>query len=116
LNYAKIAYKFLIFVAMGGFFYLYGLPQKAEFVSKLLRTARHENREDKLKGLAEERIRGEICSINDLCEYRPINWTLYPTEDSASTSLLHEFYTNGRKRTFLFRMRYGNLSEVIDMN
>lgn len=112
----KLPTKFLLFVAVGGFFYLFGLPKRAQFVSHLLKSHRLENQSEKIKELAENRIRSEICSINDLCEYRALSWAIYPTDDSLTTSILHEFTTNGSKRKFLFRMRYGNLSEVIDMN
>jgi hypothetical protein len=101
---------------VGSLFYLYGLPKKANFVSQLLGTARNQSREEKLKVLAEEKVRNEICPISDLCDYRPIHWTDFSSPDTASASIVHEFYADEKKMKFLFRMRHGNLDEVINMN
>ncbi len=113
---AQIPTKFLLFVAAGGFFYVFGLPKRADFVNHLLRKARSENREENLKVLVEDKIRGEICSISDMCEYRPAGWREFQMEDSTSASVTHEFYADGVKKVFLFRMRYGAISEVIKLN
>jgi hypothetical protein len=111
----KLPYKLLIFVAMGGYFYLYGLPKRAKFVSLILREHREANREQTIKDLAEEKVRAEICPISDLCEYRPILWRDFQSEDSVSAAIVHEFYSNGNKQVYLFRMRYGVLTEIHDL-
>jgi hypothetical protein len=111
----NLPYKFLLFVAMGGFFYLFGLPKRVDFVSKLMKTNRDTNREEIIKGLVEDRVREEICPISDLCEYRSIAWRDFQSEDSLSGAIIHEFYSNGNKQTYLFRMRYGTLSEIHDL-
>jgi hypothetical protein len=112
----NLPYKLLLFVAVGGFFYLYGLPKRAKFVTDLLSRAKNQSREQQIEALAEAKVRGDICSISDLCEYRPIAWKEFQATDTTSASIVHEFYTDGKKRTMLFRMRYGALSEVIDLN
>ena len=111
----NLPYKFMVFVAMCGFFYLYGLPKRVKFVSHLMSQNRDGNREEIIKGLAEDRIRAEICPISDLCEYRPIGWRDFQSEDSLSAAIVHEFYSNGNKQVYLFRMRYGTLSEIHDL-
>jgi hypothetical protein len=111
----NLPYKFLLFVAVGGFFYLFGLPKRIDFVSKLMKNNRDTNREETIKGLVEDKVRGEICPISDLCEYRPIAWRDFQSEDSMSAAIVHEFYSNGNRQTYMFRMRYGALSEIHDL-
>ena len=102
-------------MAMGGFFYLFGLPKRIDFVSNLRKTNKAEAREKNLKVAAEEKVINSICSPVDLCEYKPIRWSNYLTEGTASESIIHEFFADGKNRKYLFRMRNGSISEVINI-
>ncbi len=112
----NLPYKFLLFVAVGGFFYLHGLPKKAAFISQFLSRSGEKSQEQQIETLAEEKVHGEICSLADLCEYRPIAWKEFHASDTVSASIVHEFYKDGKKCAVLFRMRYGAISEIIDLN
>src|SRR4051812_47328043 len=106
--------KLLLFVSVAGFAYLYVLPRRAAFVSSLL-NLHTATRQDSLRTLAEAKIRTEICPASDMCEYKPIGWEAYADEDAFGASIIHEFFTDGNKRKFLFRERYGTISEIIDL-
>ena len=113
----NLPYKFLLLVAMGVLFFMYGLPKRANLFSLLLhpntsKEAQMDGQEQKIRQLAIKKIEAEICSMSDYCKYRPIKWSNFYKEDSVSVSIIHEFYSDETKRKFIFRMRYGQLSEV----
>jgi hypothetical protein len=110
----KIPYKALLFAALAGFFYLHGLPSRAAFVSTLLRDRRARSAEDSARALVEEKVRRDICRFEDACEYQPVSWEDFAASGDGS-SLVHVFNTDGNRRKFLFRIRSGQVSEIIDL-
>ncbi len=100
---------------MGGFVYLVGLPKRLQVATHFLHQERERLREDSLKQLAEYKIEREICPVADLNVYRAESWRDFSRDDSVSASIIHEFTCDESSQTYLFRMRYGSLSEVINM-
>ena len=111
----RIPFKLLIFLTMAGFFYLYGLPRKATLVSALLRDRRERSALDSAKLLVQERIRAEICRYEDLCDYQPGSWEDFAVENRDTRSIVHSFMADETRRKFLFRIRAGRVSEIIDL-
>lgn len=115
----KIPVNLLVFLAVAGVFYLVILPQRTRFVSTLLKSvgAGSVSREDTLKTMVEARILADLCPMADLSEYRKGAWSDYDPGLGAdgSASLTHAFQCNGQERKFLFRFRYGSITEIIDL-
>lgn len=111
----RVPFKLIVFALAFGFFWIHLAPKRAELVSSILRRKRMAVFEDSIKVLVEERIRADICSWEDLCEYRPLAWEAVGRTDAHGAEAVHRFYTDGRLRKFLFRIRNGAVSEVIDL-
>lgn len=113
----KIPINLFVFVAVAGVFYLVILPKKTRFVSDLMKSmgAGPVSREDSAKAMVEARIIVDLCPKADLSEYRGHGWTDFYTVDEATTSITHAFACDGVERKFLFRLRYGSISEIIDL-
>jgi hypothetical protein len=113
----RIPLKLLLFVAGTGFFYGFILPKKAAFSFDLIKSFRGGPRtgEDSAKALVEARIRAEVCPQANLSEYRPGSWSDYATTGPAEAMIIHRFTCDGQDRKFLFRLRYGVVSEIIDL-
>jgi hypothetical protein len=113
----KIPVNLLVFLAVAGVFYLVILPKKNAFVSDLMKSmgAGNVSREDSVKAMVQARIIVDMCPIADLSEYRPGVWTDYIPHDEVSSAITHTFTCDGVMRKFMFRLRYGSISEIIDM-
>ena len=113
----KIPINLLVFVAVAGTFYLIILPKKTRFVSALMQSmgAKSGSREDSVKAMVEARIIVDLCPRADLSEYRKQGWTDYFETDAISSSITHAFSCDGINRKYLFRLRYGSITEIIDM-
>ncbi|MDB5105687.1 MAG: hypothetical protein JWP91_3376 [Fibrobacteres bacterium] len=115
----KIPMNLLVFVAVAGVFYLYILPKKNQYVSGLMKSmgaGGPVSREDSVKAMVEARIIVDLCPRADLSEYRPRSWSDYGAVDDATSSIVHEFSCDGANRKFLFRLRYGSITEIVDLN
>lgn len=111
----KLPMKLFLFLAVAGFFYLYGLPRRAQFVSSLLRDRRERHAQDSAQDVVEAKIRGEMCRFEDACEYKPLSWEGFGRGDDGSVSIIHAFVTDGTRHKFLFRIREGSVSEIDDV-
>jgi len=111
----RIPFKLIVFAILFAFFYLYGLPRKAAFVNALLRDRRAQNALDSAKALVTDKVRGEICRFEDACFYEPVSWEDFAVENASSRSIIHTFKTEDGRRKFLFRIRSGRVSEIIDL-
>jgi hypothetical protein len=115
----KIPVNLLVFLAVAGVFYLVILPKMTRFVSALLESvgAKSVSREDTLKAMVEARIIVDLCPRADLSEYRKGAWSDYDpgSGDDGSASLTHAFQCDGQERKFLFRFRYGSITEIINL-
>jgi hypothetical protein len=109
----RIPIKLLLFLAVAGFFYLVLLPKRAALVSTLLR--KKLSPEDSIHALVVEKILKEICPPQDLCEYKPTGWEAIYRPDNVTSAVNHEFTSDGARRKFLFRIRYGRVTEIIDL-
>jgi hypothetical protein len=113
----KIPVNLLVFVAVAGTFYLVILPKRTQFVSALMKSvgAKTVSREDSTKAMVAARIIVDLCPRADLSEYRAQGWTDYFESDETSSSITHAFSCDGINRKYLFRLRYGSISEIIDL-
>jgi hypothetical protein len=89
----KLPNKLLLALVVGTLVWTWLAPKRAELVVKLLRKKRDAHSEEAARILVTDKIRGEICPLVDLCDYRPA----------------------GNLRRYLFRIRRGAVSEVIDL-
>ena len=113
----NLPYKFLLFIAVGVLSYMFVLPKRANFVSLILhrnsaKETPKDSREEKIKALAMEKVRNEICTASDFCKYRVIGWSNFYVEDEVGSTIVHEFFADDVKRKFRFRMRYSQIAEV----
>lgn len=113
----KIPVNLLVFLAVAGTFYLVILPKRTQFVSALMISmgAKSVSREDSAKAMVQARILVDLCPRADLSEYKAQGWTDYFETDGISNSITHAFSCDGTNRKFLFRLRYGSITEIIDM-
>lgn len=115
----KIPVNLLVFLAVAGVFYLVILPKRTQFVSSLMKSvgATTVSHEDSLKAMVEARIIVDLCPVADLSEYRGHGWTDYdPGSGSDGTSsITHAFVCDAQEKKFLFRFRYGSITEIIDL-
>lgn len=113
----KIPINLAVFTAVAGVFYLVILPKKTRFVSDLMKSlgAGAISAEDSTKAMVAARIVVDLCPRADLSEYRGRGWTDYYRVDEATTSITHAFTCDGSEKKFLFRFRYGSISEIIDL-
>lgn len=113
----RIPVNLLVFLAVAGVFYLVILPKKAAFTSGLLKSmgAGPMSREDSVKTMVHARIIVDVCPMADLSEYRPVRWSEYGEVDPVTTQVIHEFTCDGDGRKFLFRLRNGLVTEIIDL-
>jgi hypothetical protein len=107
----------LVFLAVAGVFYLVILPKKAAFTQNLIKGfgGGAVPREDSVKAMVSARVLVDICPVADLSEYRPVRWTDYFEEGATMASVTHEFTCDGNARKYLFRLRNGLVSEIIDL-
>ena len=110
----RLPTKLIVFVIVGGFFWIYLAPKRAELAMRILRKKRAARFEDSIQIVVEEKIRKDICSWEDMCEYRANSWEIAKT-DPSGTEAVHRFFTDGNLRRYLFRIRNGVVSEVIDL-
>lgn len=61
------------------------------------------------------RIIVDLCPRADLSDYKPMGWSDYFETDAISNSITHAFSCDGMHRKYLFRLRYGSISEIIDL-
>lgn len=115
----RIPVKLLLFLAVTGFFYGFILPKKAAFSYELIKTFRGGpvSGEDSVKAMVEARILADICPRADLSEYRPVGWSDYAAggEGEGEAMIIHRFSCDAQDRKFLFRVRHGVVSEIIDL-
>jgi hypothetical protein len=113
----RIPLKLVAFLCATGLFYGFGLPKRAAFTHGLIKTFRGGpvTREDSAKALVEARIRADICPQADLSEYRSVHWSEYTTVGPTEVSITHRFTCDAQNRKFLFRLRNGVVSEIIDL-
>jgi hypothetical protein len=113
----RIPVNLLVFLAVAGVFYLYILPKKAAFTKNLLESmgAGHVSREDSVKTMVKARILVDICPMADLSEYHPVQWSDYGEVDGTTSQVIHEFTCDAQNRKYLFRLRGGLVSEIIDL-
>jgi hypothetical protein len=111
----KLPNKMLMALVVGTLAWTWLAPKRAELVVKLLRKKRDAHSEESARLLVMDKIRGEICPLNDLCDYRPAKWEGFHRADSVTASITHHFYQDGNLRRYLFRIRRGAVSEVIDL-
>jgi hypothetical protein len=113
----RIPVKLLFFLAVAGFFYGFVLPKKAAFSYELIKTFRGGpvSGEDSVKAMVEARIRADICPQADLSEYHPVGWSDYAAGGEGEAMIIHRFRCDAQDRKFLFRVRYGVVSEIVDL-
>jgi hypothetical protein len=113
----RIPVNLLVFLAVAGVFYLVILPKKAAFTSSLLKSmgAGPVSREDSVKAMVEARIIVDMCPRADLSEYRSVGWSEYGEVDASTSQVIHAFTCDGTAMKYLFRLRGGFVSEIIDM-
>jgi hypothetical protein len=113
----KIPINLLVFLAVAGVFYLVILPRRTQFVSNLMKSmgAGPVSGVDSLKALVEARVIADICPGSDLSEYRSRGWSDYGPVDEATSSITHSFTCDGAEKKYLFRLRYGNITEIVDL-
>ena len=113
----KIPINLVVFLAVAGVFYLVILPKKNAFVSDLLKSvgAGPSSREDSVKAMIQARIIVDMCPAADLNEYRPKSWTDYNSQDEIASAITHTFTCDGVMGTFMFRLRYGSISQIINL-
>src|SRR3989338_8053323 len=97
--------KLVLFLAVGGFFWIYGFPKRAQFLSGILGRNKAERLEESMRAQVQDKVRRQICRLEDLCEYRSLAFSDFHIADSVSASLIHEFSADGKPRQFLFRFR-----------
>ena len=108
----------LVFLGIFFLFYTYGLQKKGKvFMShlKLARGMTEESRQDSVKSVVENRIREDVCPIADLSEYRGHDWSDYGKVDASTSTITHTFTCDAKERKFLFRIRDGIVSEIVDL-
>ena len=113
----RIPVNLLVFLAVAGVFYLVILPKKTRFVANLMESmgVKSVSREDSAKALVAARIMVDLCPRADLSEYKALGWSDYFENDKTSSSITHVFSCDGINRKYLFRLRYGSISEIIDL-
>jgi hypothetical protein len=111
----RIPSKLIVFTLVFGAFWIYLAPKRAELATRIIRGKKTARLEDSVRILVEVKIRKEICRLEDLCEYRPQAWKGISRIDAHSAEAFHDFYMDGNLRKYLFRVRYGSVSEVIDL-
>jgi hypothetical protein len=110
--------KLLLFVAVAGFCYLYLAPKRVAWFNGMMKKARLEaggDREEASKDAVQERILKDVCPMADLEEYKPGAWSEFTAEDTVSVAITHDFFCDGQARKYLFRLRYGQVTEIIDL-
>lgn len=111
----KLPTKLIVFTLVFGFFWIYLAPKRAELTTRIIRGKKAARLEDSVRILVEVKIRKEICRFEDLCEYRPKAWERITRIDEHGAEAFHDFYMDGNLRKYLFRIRNGTVSEVIDL-
>jgi hypothetical protein len=113
----RVPINLVVFLAIAGVFYLVILPKRNQFLAGVMKTmgTGPVSREDSVKAMVEARIIVDLCPKADLSEYRGHGWSDYAPVDEATTSITHEFTCDGVEKKFLFRLRYGLISEIIDL-
>jgi hypothetical protein len=107
--------KLILFVLVGSLVWIRLAPGRAEQAMRIFRKKREAGSEAAARLLVQDAVRREICSLNDLCEYRPSAWTGLYRPDTATVQLEHHFYADGALRRYLFRVRRGVVAEIIDL-
>lgn len=111
----RLPTKLIVFTIAFGFFWIHLAPKRAELATRILRKKREAGLQDSVQAVVERKIRADICKWADLCEYRPSSWEPAVRIDGHGVQVAHAFYADGNLRRFLFRIRYGAVSEVIDL-
>lgn len=111
----RIPAKLVVFTLVFAGFWIYLAPKRAELATRIIRGKKAARLEDSVRILVEAKIRKEICRFEDLCEYRPQAWERISRIDENSAEAFHNFYMDGNLRKYLFRVRHGSVSEVIDL-
>jgi hypothetical protein len=111
----RIPSKLIVFTVVFAAFWIHLGPKRADLATRIIRGKRAARLEDSVRILVEAKIRKEICRYEDLCDYRPVAWERISRIDTHSAEAFHDFYMDGNLRKYLFRVRYGAVSEVIDL-
>lgn len=111
----RIPTKLIVFTLVFAFFWIYLAPKRSELAMSIFRKKKAARLEDSVQILVETKIRKDICRWEDLCEYRPQSWERIAKIDAQSAEAFHNFYMDGNLRKYLFRVRNGSVSEVIDL-
>jgi hypothetical protein len=111
----RIPTKLIVGVICFSFMWIYLGPKRADLAMRILGQKRALALGDSIRVKVEDKIRGEICRIDDLCEYRPHRWGDARKLDAHGAEIDHDFFQDGALRKYLFRIRYGVVSEVIDL-
>jgi hypothetical protein len=95
-----------------------GLPKKAkDFLSHVHAVSALEvvSRQDSVQSVVENRIREVVCPAAELSEYRSGTWGDYDSVDPSTSTITHEFTCDGGKEKFLFRLRNGEFTEILNL-
>jgi hypothetical protein len=111
----KLPAKLIVFTLVFAIFWIYLAPKRAELATRIIRGKQAARLEDSVRILVEGKIRREICRFEDLCDYRPKSWERIARIDANGAEAFHDFYMDGNLRKYLFRVRNGAVSEVIDL-
>ena len=108
----------LVFLGIFFLFYTYGLQKKAKVFMSHFRMAKamtEESRQDSVKSVVENRIHEDVCPMADLSEYRGHEWSDYGKVDEGTSTITHAFTCDGTERKYLFRIRNGIVTEIVDL-
>jgi hypothetical protein len=111
----RIPAKLVVFTLVFACFWIYLGPKRAELATKIIRRKKQGRLEDSVQLLVEAKIRKDLCRWEDLCEYRPRAWPRIGRTDGDGAEAFHDFYMDGNLRKYLFRIRNGAVSEVVDL-
>lgn len=111
----RLPTKLIVFTIVFACFWIFLAPKRAELATSIIRKKKMGRFQDSIQVLIEEKIRKDICTWQDMCSYRSQSWDSIGKPDNYSAEVTHRFYTDDKLRKFLFRVRNGAVSEVIDL-
>ena len=118
----RIPFRLILFLGVVFFLYRYVSSRRVQIASAVHRQFSVQfSAEDSVRTLVRRKILAEICPADDLCDYRPVKWESFNSDSGSGygsepvLSVIHEFYADEARRKFLFRIRSGQVAEIIDM-
>lgn len=111
----QIPTKLIVGLICFAFVWIYLGPKRADLAMRILGQKRAMAMEDSVKVLVGDKVRESICRVDDLCEYRPHRWGAAKKLDANGAEIEHDYFQDGELKKYLFRIRYGAVSEVIDL-